>query len=332
MFGMGAFGCCRRSSEDVPTASDPKTAEATACEEIAGEYLLLKETFVRQESVLESAQVAELKRGSLVTITEIVDLVEKHRILGRVEEPAGWITLRDKVSGVVRASRTMRIPDASKLKAGHALIAMSKLAMRIDEAIDSACVAELPEDEPLEVLQVGAGRRIQVKSAKGHVGWVSIKTEDGVPILKQHVAQSATEEAAVAGRGGGDPSAVVVRDDAMGAAALKIQAVHRGNEARKEVAAKAETKQDAASQEAPTERSDVPAAEPKERSPSPADESTERQAVITEVSALRIVSLSDPSDAQTCREEVPQLDRVRPNPREVEAKHQPCCNVVMCCH
>lgn len=310
---------CGGSSADVPAAATPTTTAAAPCEEIVGEYLLLKETFVRQESQLESVQVAELKRGSLVTVTEVANLAEKHRVLGRVVVPAGWITLRDTASGVVRASRTMRVPEASTLKAGQALFAMSKLVMRTEEATDSTCVAELLEDEALEVVQVGTGRRIKVKSATGQIGWVSLTTEDGVPILKQDASDKMALEAAAvkiqAVHRGNEarkslaeaehPPAAVVHDDAMDAAALKIQAVHRGNEARKTVATKKE-----------------------ETKPAMQSELTETQADITLASALRIVSLNDLPETGPTQES-------KTNPREVEPMHEqrkPFCGTIMCCH
>lgn len=208
MRAMGLFGCCRRRGGGTgtakETAAETPTANAAPCEDVPGEYLLVKAAVVRREVSLESAKVGELKVGSSVTVAEVVCLAAKRKIRGRILEPSGWITLRDEASDEVVATRWMRSPDASSLKAGHALLAMSKLTMRLDERLDSACVAQLPEDEPLEVLQVGAGRRIQVKAASGRVGWVSLRTDDGVPLTKQRIpvdAEVAAEKGKpVAGR------------------------------------------------------------------------------------------------------------------------------------
>lgn len=384
-----AMGCCKSRAQDKPaTAAPPVVEEKTApCEEKPGEYLLLKEVFVRRELSLDSPQVGELKQGSSVTVTEIVNLADKKKVRGRVKEPAGWITIKDSVSGILWASCTHKTPDAAKLASGHALLAMSRLTMRLDEAMDSGCVTMVPEDEALEVVEVGEGRRIKVKNASGQVGWVSLKTEAGVFLLKEQVGTesgnvaerwvrgvrvpgdlltgfynavkdefadrntSATtrwleksevpehvrvvlrpeiKPVAAAGTGpevreavrelawrwgiqaarssvADEGPAIVVHDAAMDAAALKIQSVHRGKEARKAVATKRDSKQDPGLQKEPTEHFDAAKDPDKDM-------------------------ISPPPDAEApCLEEVlpPPLEM---NPREVSNRPEPWCNVMMCCH
>lgn len=188
--GWGRAGCCNRrrrsSSDDAPGPATGSAGAAEACAgEDLGDYTVLKDIVVRKALSLDSSKVAELKAGSSVTVDEVQVVSGKKKVRGRIQEPPGWITLRDLASGEALVSQTHITPSASNLKAGHMLLAMSRLTMRLDESLESGDVTHVDAETELEVLRVGSERRIQVRDASGKVGWVSLATADGEPLVKQ---------------------------------------------------------------------------------------------------------------------------------------------------
>merc|ERR1712203_851288 len=60
-----------------------------------GSYtILLGGTSVTSGPCRDSDRVAELSEGALVSVVEIKEISEEHRVRGRIVEPAGWISLR----------------------------------------------------------------------------------------------------------------------------------------------------------------------------------------------------------------------------------------------
>jgi len=61
-----------------------------------GDYILSTYSVVRAGCSLKSAKVADdLATGANVRVLEIVNIADEKRIRGRIEKPAGWITLCD---------------------------------------------------------------------------------------------------------------------------------------------------------------------------------------------------------------------------------------------
>eukprot|EP00440_Ansanella_granifera_P007049 gb/GFBE01007636.1/.p1 GENE.gb/GFBE01007636.1/~~gb/GFBE01007636.1/.p1 ORF type:complete len:292 (+),score=61.27 gb/GFBE01007636.1/:1-876(+) len=56
--------------------------------------------------------------------------------------------------------------------------------MRLEESLDSPKVGWLPPDTKMEVLEVGAGRRVMVLEEHGVEGWVSLAKESGEHLLE----------------------------------------------------------------------------------------------------------------------------------------------------
>lgn len=92
-----------QSAKDGRTLCQPAPPEAKASpeeqlEEIKGlfppgEYRLINEGYPTAEASTESPDVGELPPGTIVNITEVAVLLEEKRVRGRIEEPAGWLSL-----------------------------------------------------------------------------------------------------------------------------------------------------------------------------------------------------------------------------------------------
>eukprot|EP00929_Paragymnodinium_shiwhaense_P106065 TRINITY_DN71162_c0_g1_i2.p1 TRINITY_DN71162_c0_g1~~TRINITY_DN71162_c0_g1_i2.p1 ORF type:complete len:214 (+),score=35.67 TRINITY_DN71162_c0_g1_i2:76-717(+) len=65
-----------------------------------GEYVVIRDTCITAGPSVESDDVQEVKAGSAMFIDEIVHLVGEQRVRGRVQSPAGWISiLNTEVNG-----------------------------------------------------------------------------------------------------------------------------------------------------------------------------------------------------------------------------------------
>ncbi|CAE7213566.1 unnamed protein product [Symbiodinium pilosum] len=60
---------------------------------------------------------------------------------------------------------------------------VSLVTIRSEENLDSELLAETPPGQTLEILEVGQGRRVKVKTATGLEGWISTKTKLNEPLV-----------------------------------------------------------------------------------------------------------------------------------------------------
>lgn len=66
-------------------------------EDQPGEWVIIMDegVAVQAECAVGSAEIAELKKRTRVTVVEVRESAKDKRIRGRLSEPAGWISLRD---------------------------------------------------------------------------------------------------------------------------------------------------------------------------------------------------------------------------------------------
>jgi len=93
-----------------------------------------------------------------------------------------------KASGYARAmfhprSTTHSVAEMVNLQPGDLCETVSLVTVRQAVTLDSASIAELPTGTTLEVLEIGEGRRIKVKSENDGTGWISSKTRSNMPLV-----------------------------------------------------------------------------------------------------------------------------------------------------
>mmetsp|Transcript_33661 Transcript_33661/g.66197 ORF Transcript_33661/g.66197 Transcript_33661/m.66197 type:complete len:1170 (+) Transcript_33661:123-3632(+) len=93
-----------------------------------------------------------------------------------------------KASGYARAmfhprSTTHSVAEMVNLQPGDLCETVSLVTVRGAMPLDSVMFAELPTGTTLEVLEIGEGRRIKVKSENDGTGWISSKTRSNMPLV-----------------------------------------------------------------------------------------------------------------------------------------------------
>eukprot|EP00660_Eupelagonema_oceanica_P015459 gene15459-12869_t len=95
-----ACGCwcpCLGACEPGPAAA-PRRRAALGGEEGAwapGEYVAVERAQVGETIERDSAKIAVLPRGRRVRVIEVVRRDDLRRIRGRIDDPAGWVSLED---------------------------------------------------------------------------------------------------------------------------------------------------------------------------------------------------------------------------------------------
>lgn len=96
----------------------PQMPEFAQQEDLPGPYILTQAVCVSAElNTLEPCdreQVAEIPEGSIIHVSEVVDLVPEQRLRARLESPAGWITLVNKASGKRSAETWVDLSSSSR--------------------------------------------------------------------------------------------------------------------------------------------------------------------------------------------------------------------------
>lgn len=139
-----------KSSKDGRTLCQPAPSEPTAeerAEEIAGlyppgDYRLINESYITNESSMDSADVGELQPGASVKVLEVITLVEEQRVRGRIAEPAGWISLL-KLDDGYRWVVPAKLPSMANLPPGSQQAMMfdqlKKMFLERPEVLEQCC-------------------------------------------------------------------------------------------------------------------------------------------------------------------------------------------------
>jgi len=90
----------------TPTGS---SSSADALEK-PGEYILTGKTLVSSGLSSDEADVGVLPKGAHVNVIDVIDMPEKQRVRGRIEEPAGYISLRNTMIGFRWAEPVPAVP------------------------------------------------------------------------------------------------------------------------------------------------------------------------------------------------------------------------------
>eukprot|EP00450_Noctiluca_scintillans_P010086 CAMPEP_0194496312 /NCGR_PEP_ID=MMETSP0253-20130528/13629_1 /TAXON_ID=2966 /ORGANISM="Noctiluca scintillans" /LENGTH=441 /DNA_ID=CAMNT_0039337695 /DNA_START=125 /DNA_END=1450 /DNA_ORIENTATION=- len=97
------------------------------------------------------------------------------------------------VKVTMEASGTVVVGRGHVTRVGDSLLALQRLVMRCGVEIDSPFARYVSAGTGMAVLQVGGGRRIEVRTEHG-VGWVSIAKESGEPLVAQRSSRAPTDE------------------------------------------------------------------------------------------------------------------------------------------
>lgn len=117
------------SAKDGRTLCTPEKESAEEqLEEIKGlfppgEYRLINEGYPTVEASTQSEDIGELQCGTVVTITEVVVLLDEKRVRGRIEKPAGWLSLL-KLDDGYRWVVPAKLPGVEDMPAGSRQLVM----------------------------------------------------------------------------------------------------------------------------------------------------------------------------------------------------------------
>eukprot|EP00930_Biecheleria_cincta_P021468 TRINITY_DN15907_c0_g1_i1.p1 TRINITY_DN15907_c0_g1~~TRINITY_DN15907_c0_g1_i1.p1 ORF type:complete len:682 (+),score=174.28 TRINITY_DN15907_c0_g1_i1:164-2209(+) len=123
---------------------------------------------------------SRVSKGSRTSKSSVRSVMSRASSLGA--------SLRRGISSLTPTSRstTRSVAELVDLRPGQACETVALVTMREEESMESARVGDIPAGQLLEVLEVGEGRRLKIKTSAGTVGWVSTKTKmNEVLIMKR---------------------------------------------------------------------------------------------------------------------------------------------------
>lgn len=94
-------------------------------------------------------------------------------------------SMKRGLSALTGSSRktTASVAAMVDMVAGDICESVSLVTIRSEESLDSALVVETPPGQTLEILEVGQGRRVKVRTSTGLEGWISTKTKLNEPLV-----------------------------------------------------------------------------------------------------------------------------------------------------
>lgn len=129
---------CTPAGQGGPGEEGPPTAEQQLAEIKGmfppGEYRLVNEGYPTADASTESDDIGELPPGTLVNISEVVVMLEEKRVRGKIDKPAGWLSLL-KLDDGYRWVVPSKLPSPADLTARERMM-FDQLKMMFGERKD----------------------------------------------------------------------------------------------------------------------------------------------------------------------------------------------------